>query len=130
LFLLADKKSTSGTEILIAAFKEFNKAIVIGDITGGNDSIAIARDLPDGSAIAITTARFLTSKGKPFNKVGIEPDYKVSLSEQDIKNKKDAWFYHANLFSSPQTDLSKDVQLMKVKELALQKSSNQTNFRN
>ncbi|MDX1920398.1 MAG: S41 family peptidase [Candidatus Caenarcaniphilales bacterium] len=121
LILLVNKGSDNGTEILVAALKDLRKAIVVGETTGGNDSIRLARDLPNGFGMVITTARILTSQGKSFHEVGIEPDYKVPLSQENIRNKMDAWFNHANLFLSPQTELSKDLQLMKAKELALEK---------
>lgn len=121
LILLINKDSDSGTAILVAALKDLRKAVVVGETTGGNDSIGLVRDLPGGFGIVITTAKILTSQSKSFHEVGIEPDYKVSLNEVNIKNKMDAWFNHANLFLSPQTDLSKDLQLMKAKNLASQK---------
>jgi carboxyl-terminal processing protease len=40
--------------------------------------------LPDGSAIKITTARYLTPKGRDINAVGIAPDIEVPDVSQSV----------------------------------------------
>jgi carboxyl-terminal processing protease len=46
-------------------------------------------ELDDGSFLKITIAKWLTPKGVSISEVGLEPDIKVELTEQDAKDKKD-----------------------------------------
>ena len=65
--------------------------MLIGTRTFGKGVVQTIYPLPDGSAIKITTARYLTPNGRDINAVGIAPDIAV----QDVK---------ANDFGKPATD--------------------------
>jgi len=42
--------------------------------------------LPDGSALRLTTAHYFTPKGRVIQKVGVQPDIRVEMTdEQEIK---------------------------------------------
>jgi carboxyl-terminal processing protease len=41
------------------------------------------------SFLKITIAKWLTPKGNSISEVGLEPDVKVEISEDDLKNQKD-----------------------------------------
>ena len=45
--------------------------------------------LPNGTGLNLTIAKYLTQKGTDINKKGIEPDIKVELTIDDIKNNND-----------------------------------------
>ena len=46
-------------------------------------------DLPDGSGLHITFAKWLTPKGIWVHDKGLKSDVEVKLTEDDIKNNKD-----------------------------------------
>jgi len=79
--VLIDGGSASASEILAGAVKEKGGIPLIGEKTFGKGTVQSAEDLPDGSNLKITTAKWLTPNGNWIHKKGIEPDYQVSPSE-------------------------------------------------
>mgnify|MGYP000254969500 CR=1 FL=1 len=86
LVLLVDGESASATEIMAAALQENQRAVLVGTRTRGNNSIQSVRSLKDGSGLAVTVAKWLTPKERDINKVGIEPDVIVKLT--DVQRRK------------------------------------------
>ncbi len=46
-------------------------------------------DLPGGSALKLTVARWLTPTGHSIDEQGITPDVEVELTAEDIENDRD-----------------------------------------
>lgn len=88
---ITNEVSASASEVLVAALKDNDKAVSVGKTTYGKGSVQTARDLTGGSMIKYTIKEWLTPTGKQINKVGITPDYEVSLSEKyyETLNKED-----------------------------------------
>ena len=59
---------------------------MVGVKTFGKGTVQELQTLPDGQQYKLTTTTWLTSKGKSINKVGIEPDINITLSDEYIKN--------------------------------------------
>ena len=89
VFVLIDEGSASASEILAAALKENYGAKLIGTKSFGKGTIQDAKDFKDGSGVHITIAKWLTPKKEWIHKVGIEPDIKVEITPDDVKNAKD-----------------------------------------
>jgi carboxyl-terminal processing protease len=51
----------------------------VGSQTFGKGLIQSLFQLPDGSGLAVTTAKYLTPSGRDINKLGIHPDVVVDL---------------------------------------------------
>ncbi|MFA5946133.1 MAG: S41 family peptidase [Patescibacteria group bacterium] len=98
--VLVNGGSASASEILSGALQDYKMATLVGEKTFGKGSVQEYRDLPDGSAVKITVARWLTPLGRSINKLGIPPDVEVPLTVDD---------FHAN--RDPQ--LQKAVDLLK-----------------
>lgn len=81
LVVLINKGSASAAEIVAGALKDHGRAILIGEATFGKGSIQQPEDLPDGSGIHITTARWILPKGDWIDKKGILPDIEVTAPE-------------------------------------------------
>ena len=47
---------------------------MIGEKTYGKGVVQTIDQLPDGAAVKITSARYLTPRGRDINLVGIQPD--------------------------------------------------------
>lgn len=119
LVVLVNEGSASASEILSGALKDHGRAILVGEKTFGKGLVQLVRDLPDGSGINITTNKYLTPNGTDINKIGIQPNYKVALSEDNLKNKEGPWFNDFdNIINSDQDfKKSKDLQLLKAIEV-------------
>lgn len=90
VFVLVDEGSASAAEILAAALRDQVGAKLIGQTTFGKGTIQDTKDFPDGSGIHITTAKWLTPSGKWIHDIGLEPDIKVEITDQDIENQNDS----------------------------------------
>jgi carboxyl-terminal processing protease len=104
LIVLVDQQSASASEIVSGAIQDNNAGTLVGTRTFGKARVQTIHPLLDGSAVAITTAKYLTPKGRDINKVGVQPDVVVEGSET------------AEL-GDPATDpqLAKAISLMKEK---------------
>jgi carboxyl-terminal processing protease len=83
LVVLVDSYSASGSEVLAGALRDNGRAVIAGTTTYGKGSVNAMFQLSDGSAIYLTTARWLTPNGDLIEGKGLQPDYELNLEEQD-----------------------------------------------
>ncbi|MEE8413820.1 MAG: S41 family peptidase [Dehalococcoidales bacterium] len=81
---LSDNFSASGSEVLIGALQDHNRATIAGTKTFGKGSVNTLNRLKDGSGLYITIARWLTPNGRLIEGEGIEPDYPLELEGDDV----------------------------------------------
>lgn len=74
LVVLVNKGTASASEILAAALKDNKRAVLLGEPTFGKGKIQSVFELSDGSAMAVTIARYETPSHTDINKVGVIPD--------------------------------------------------------
>jgi carboxyl-terminal processing protease len=80
MVLLVNSGSASGSEILAGALKDLNRAILVGDTTFGKGSVQSVIQLPDGSALRLTTAKYYTPSKQVIHEKGVTPNIKASLT--------------------------------------------------
>lgn len=80
--VLIDGGSASASEILAGTLKDNKRAVLIGTRTFGKGLVQTVHHLPDGSGVAITTNKYLTTLGTDINKKGIEPDINVTFPKE------------------------------------------------
>jgi len=78
--LLVNSGSASGAEIMAGALKDLNRAILVGETTFGKGSVQSVIQLPDGSALRLTTAKYYTPGKQVIHEKGVTPNIKASLT--------------------------------------------------
>ena len=81
LSVLVNRGTASAAEVLAGALHDNGRAVVLGERTFGKGLIQTVVPLSDGSAVAVTVARYQTPSGEDINKRGITPD--APLPERD-----------------------------------------------
>jgi carboxyl-terminal processing protease len=74
LVVLVDRDSASAAEIVAAALHDNRRALLVGEHTFGKAVVQSVRPLPNGAALRLTTATYLTPAGRDFKLRGVEPD--------------------------------------------------------
>lgn len=83
LAVLVNEGSASASEIVAGALRDHRRAVLVGKKTFGKGSVQEAQDLPDGSGLHITTAKWLLPNGEWINGTGIMPENEVDLDASD-----------------------------------------------
>jgi carboxyl-terminal processing protease len=81
LVVLVDGGSASASEILSGALQDNERAVIVGTQTFGKGLVQSVQPLAHGSGLAVTIAKYLTPDGRDINKLGIEPDILVELTD-------------------------------------------------
>jgi carboxyl-terminal processing protease len=79
LAVLVNGGTVSAAEILAGALRESGRAVIVGTTTFGDASAQSLIALSDGSALSLTTARYLTPDGRMIDGKGIRPDFTVDM---------------------------------------------------
>ncbi len=78
LAVLVNQYTASASEITSGAIQDSGVGTLIGTKTFGKGVVQTIYPLPDGSAVKITTARYLTPHNRDINHLGIEPDIVIA----------------------------------------------------
>ncbi len=81
IVVLVNGQSASSSEVLTGALKDNDWAVVVGENTFGKGIAQGIFELPDGSALKLTTSYYYTPSGECIHEVGIAPDVEVALDE-------------------------------------------------
>lgn len=85
LIVMINKGSASASEIVAGAVQDTKRGKLLGETSFGKGTIQESQDLPEKTGIHITTAKWLTPLGRWIHQKGLEPDIKVELTEDQIK---------------------------------------------
>jgi carboxyl-terminal processing protease len=82
LALLINEGSASGAEIVCGALKDLHRAILVGETTFGKGSVQNVLQLPDGSALRFTTAKYYTPSKQVIHGNGVTPNIRVPMTAE------------------------------------------------
>ena len=74
LVVLVNKYTASASEITAGALQDYHLAKIVGTQTFGKGVVQSIYDMPNGGALKITTARYVTPLGRDIEHKGIRPD--------------------------------------------------------
>jgi carboxyl-terminal processing protease len=92
LVVLVDGGSASASEILSGALEDNKRAVLVGTKTFGKGLVQSVHGVGNGSGLAVTIAKYFTPNGTDINHAGIEPGFKVELTEeqkQELRRDRD-----------------------------------------
>lgn len=90
MVILINGGSASASEILAGTLRDNRGIKLIGEKSFGKGSVQNVVTMPGGSFLKITIANWLTPKGDSITEVGLTPDVKIDITEQDREQKKDS----------------------------------------
>jgi len=96
--VLVNASSASASEIVAGALQDHGVAKLVGEKTFGKGSVQKLIELPSGSELKVTVARWYTPKGNNISKQGIAVDKQAALTIEDINASRD-----------PQLDAAKEL---------------------
>src|SRR6476661_6811484 len=86
MVLLVNEGSASGAEIVAGALKDLHRAVLVGETTFGKGSVQNVMQLPDGSAVRLTTAKYYTPSKQVIQSNGVAPNIKVSMTAEQERS--------------------------------------------
>jgi carboxyl-terminal processing protease len=121
MVVLVNAGSASASEIVSGCLQDLKRAKLIGTKTYGKGSVQSILQQRDGSAIRLTTAKYFTPSHRTIHEKGIEPDYKVEMTPEQIKDvilqRSPLGLNHLNEEDQIRVKAAKDLQLEKGLEL-------------
>jgi carboxyl-terminal processing protease len=82
LAVLVNHGTAGAAELIAAAILENTRGDVLGDKTFGDGSVQKVIEVPDGSALILSVAKYYTPKGKVIQENGITPNIEVASEDE------------------------------------------------
>ena len=90
IVVLINSGSASASEILAGALRDISNVSLVGETSFGKGTVQELQPFEDGSQLKITVAEWLTPAGNSIEVNGLNPDFEVEISEEDIENELDS----------------------------------------
>lgn len=85
MVVLINEGSASASEIVAGAIQDYRRGYLVGTQSYGKGSVQNYVTLDDEQgAVRITVARWLTPLGRQIHGVGLQPDFPVEITEEDL----------------------------------------------
>lgn len=82
IVVLINNGSASGAEIVAGALGDLHRAVLVGERTFGKGSVQSVIQLPDGSAVRLTTAKYYTPSKQVIHEHGVKPTIQVTMTPE------------------------------------------------
>ncbi|HXQ01677.1 MAG TPA: S41 family peptidase [Candidatus Udaeobacter sp.] len=86
MVVLINEGSASGAEIVAGALKDLHRAVLVGETTFGKGSVQNVMQLPDGSAVRFTTAKYYTPSKQVIQGNGVAPNIRVAMTAEQERS--------------------------------------------
>ncbi|MDR1687574.1 MAG: S41 family peptidase [Clostridiales bacterium] len=86
LIVLINGNSASASEVLSGAVKDTGTGVLVGEKSFGKGLVQSVKQLPDGSGIKVTIAKYYTPSGVCIDGTGIVPNYTVEMDSDMAMN--------------------------------------------
>lgn len=117
MVVLVDGGSASASEILAGALHEHGIATLMGEQTFGKGSVQELVDLPSGSSLKVTIARWFTPNGVSISNGGLTPDIIIKRTAEQRLNEEDPQLDAAlRLLRGEEVQSEVDVPLEEVED--------------
>lgn len=83
LVVLINKGSASASEIVAGSIQDTKRGKLIGETSFGKGTIQSSHELPSGTGVHVTTAKWLTPNGNWIHNIGLTPDIEVKPDLED-----------------------------------------------
>lgn len=107
LVVLTNGHSASASEIFAGAIKDYGAGTLVGETTYGKGIVQQVYPINEAEAVKLTIAEYYLPNGECIHKKGVEPDVRVSLSEEAAQK--------------PELSEEEDTQLQKAFEILREK---------
>ncbi|MGZ4888754.1 MAG: S41 family peptidase [Candidatus Angelobacter sp.] len=84
LAVLVNRGTAGAAELVAAAILDNGRGDVLGDKTFGEGSVQKLIEVPDGSALILSVAKYYTSNGKVIQDTGITPNIPVASNDEIV----------------------------------------------
>ncbi|MCE5200427.1 MAG: S41 family peptidase [Armatimonadota bacterium] len=88
LVVLVNSGTARTSELIASVVKDSRAGRLVGETTYGDSAYTTFIEQPDGSAVIMTTGKFLTSAGTDYTGKGIKVDVQVGSGSDDIQLKE------------------------------------------
>lgn len=85
LVVLVDGDTASASEVIAGALQDNDRALIVGEKTFGKGLVQSVLDLPGGSGLTLTTARYYTPSGRSIQRDYSHGEYDYKAHRQDLE---------------------------------------------
>lgn len=113
MVVLVDRTTASAAEILSAALQDSGRAVVVGERTFGKGTVQSIVELPGGSALKLTIARYYSPAGQSIQALGVRPDVvlrEVKRDDGEVELRGHLRAEAASAESAPMSSLGRQVR--------------------
>ncbi len=120
LVVLVNRGTAGPAEIVASAVMENARGDVVGDKTFGSGSIQKVIDMPDGSALILSVAKYYSPSGKALQDTAVTPNILIADSGDDFiapdedENSDDSAQDDKQKVNQPDDQLNKAIEVLKT----------------